>query len=293
MNAPSTDLLRIALLQGRGEPTREAALQATVRGIRTAAANGARIICTQELFLTPYFCRTQEPALFDLAETIPGPTTNTLAPLARELNVVLVLSLFEKRAPGLYHNTAAVIDADGTLLGIYRKMHIPQDPGFEEKFYFTPGDTGFRTWKTRHGNIGVIICWDQWYPESARLTALQGAQVIFAPTAIGWLAAEMAALGERQRNAWTTVQRGHAVANGCYYAAVNRVGTEGETQFWGTSFVADYCGEMIATGSEQTEEVLLADCDLRALEDHRRMWPFFRDRRIDAYAGITRRFDDG
>ena len=293
MKTPSTDTLRIALLQGRGEPTREAALQATVRGIRAAAAKGARVICTQELFLTPYFCRTQDPALFDLAETIPGPTTDALAPLARELNVVLVLSLFEKRAPGLYHNTAAVIDADGTLLGIYRKMHIPQDPGFEEKFYFTPGDTGFRTWKTRHGNIGVIICWDQWYPESARLTALQGAQVIFAPTAIGWLAAEKAALGERQRNAWTTVQRGHAVANGCYYAAVNRVGTEGETQFWGTSFVADYCGELIATGGEQNEEVLLADCDLRALEDHRRMWPFFRDRRIDAYAGITRRFDDG
>lgn len=258
--------------------------------MREAAAGGAQVICTQELFATPYFCRTQDPALFDLAEPVPGPTVARFQSVARELGVVLILSLFERRAAGLYHNTAAIVDADGEYLGLYRKMHIPQDPGFEEKFYFTPGDTGFRAWDTAFGRIGVIICWDQWYPESARLTAMHGAEIIFCPTAIGWLPEEKPTLGTAQKQAWTRVQQGHAVANGCYYAAVNRVGTEGSTEFWGGSFVSDYLGTSIAEAGAVEDAVLLADCDLRALEDHRRMWPFFRDRRIDAYSGLTRRF---
>ncbi|MGA0332667.1 MAG: carbon-nitrogen hydrolase [Kiritimatiellia bacterium] len=281
---------RIACLQTTGFPTAESAAAHTEDLIRRAAAGGAKIICTQELFLTPYFCRTQDPSLFDLAEPVPGPTTARFQKLAAELGVVLILSLFERRAAGLYHNTAAVLDADGSYLGSYRKMHIPQDPGFEEKFYFTPGDKGFRAWDTAHGRIGVIICWDQWYPESARLTALAGAEIIFCPTAIGWLPEEKAALGAGQLRAWQRVQEGQAVANGCYYAAVNRVGTEGETEFWGHSFVADYTGTLLAEGGETDTEILFADCDLKAMEDHRRMWPFFRDRRIDAYAGIMHRF---
>lgn len=284
--------VRIALLQGKGEVTQDKAYESTVGQIRAAATAGAKIICTQELFDTSYFCRTQDPAFFDLAVPIPGPVTDRFSGLAKELGVVLVLSLFERRAPGIYHNTAAVIDADGAYLGKYRKMHIPQDPGFEEKFYFTPGDLGFQSWQTKYGKIGVIICWDQWYPESARLTALKGAEIIFVPTAIGWLPEEKRQLGESQRNAWLNVQQGHAVANGCYYAAVNRVGTEGDTQFWGTSFVADYYGEFVAEASEDRTEILYADCDLQALEEHRRMWPFFRDRRIDSYQNILKRFDD-
>jgi N-carbamoylputrescine amidase len=282
--------VRIGLLQGRGENNVATAYARTEAMVRQAASGGAKIIATQELFRTPYFCRTQDTALFDLAETIPGPSTDRFSALAKELGVVLVLSLFEKRAPGLCHNTAVILDADGSLLGVYRKMHIPQDPGFEEKFYFTPGDTGFKAWDTAHGRIGVIICWDQWYPESARLTALQGAEIIFCPTAIGWLPEEKAALGRSQRSAWMRVQQGHAVANGCYYAAINRVGTEGDTEFWGTSFVADYFGNLLAEGGTGEEDVLFADCDLTAMEEHRRIWPFFRDRRIDAYGGILNRF---
>lgn len=281
---------RIACLQSKAHSSPVEACDRTEALIREAAAQGARILCTQELFPTPYFCRTQDPSLFDLAEPLPGPTTERFQSVARELGVVLILSLFERRAAGLHHNTAAILDADGSLLGRYRKMHIPQDPGFEEKFYFTPGDLGFRAWQTAFGKIGVIICWDQWYPESARLTAMQGAEIIFCPTAIGWLPEEKAELGAAQRNAWLRVQQGHAVANGCYYAAVNRVGTEGRTEFWGSSFVSDYTGTLITEGSTDSEEILLADCDLKALEDHRRMWPFFRDRRIDAYEGLTRRF---
>ena len=283
---------RLALLQSRAFPSKEEALDHHESLIRRAAAEGAQIVVTQELFLTPYFCRTQDPEQFDLAEPVPGPATERFGALAAELGVVLVLSLFERRAPGLYHNTAAVIDADGAYLGMYRKMHIPQDPGFEEKFYFTPGDTGFKTWNTRHGKIGVIICWDQWYPESARLTALSGAEILFVPTAIGWLPREKPTLGERQLRAWMRVQEGQAVANGCYYAAINRVGVEGETEFWGHSFVADYSGTLLAEGSYDREEILYADCDLKALEDHRRMWPFFRDRRIDAYDNLLKRFVD-
>ncbi|MDA3874072.1 MAG: carbon-nitrogen hydrolase [Kiritimatiellae bacterium] len=282
--------IRIACLQSKGYDSVAAAADRCEELIREAAAQDARIICTQELFLTPYFCRTQDPDLFDLAEPIPGPSTERFQALAKELKVVLILSLFERRARGMYHNTAAILDADGSYLGCYRKMHIPQDPGFEEKFYFTPGDTGFRAWDTAYGRIGVIICWDQWYPESARLTAMAGADIVFCPTAIGWLPREKPTLGDRQLRAWMRVQEGQAVANGCYYAAVNRVGIEGETEFWGHSFVADYSGTLLAEGSSDREEILIADCDLKAQEDHRRMWPFFRDRRIDAYSGLTQRW---
>jgi N-carbamoylputrescine amidase len=287
------DPVRVALVQGRAAASPAAALAELRDRIAEAAARGARIVCTQELATTPYFCRTQDPAAFDLAEPVPGPTTEKLARLAADLGVVVIAALFEKRAPGIYHNTAAVLDADGRLCGCYRKMHIPQDPGFEEKFYFTPGDLGFRSFPTRYGRIAVLICWDQWFPEAARLAALDGAEILFYPTAIGWLPEEKAALGAAQREAWQTVQRGHAVANGCYLAAVNRVGVEGRTEFWGHSFVADYLGRVVAQGSEKMPELVLADCDLRALEEHRRMWPFFRDRRIDAYDGLLRRFGHG
>ncbi len=284
--------LRIALIQGRDAGSPELNLSATCRAVREAAARGAKVICTQELFHLPYFCRKQDPALFDLAEPVPGPTTAALGELAAELGVVIVASLFERRASGVYHNTAAVLDADGSYLGKYRKMHIPQDPGFEEKFYFTPGDLGYKVWETRYGRIGVLICWDQWYPEAARLAALAGAEILFYPTAIGWLPEEKAEQGEAQHNAWETVQRGHAVANGCYVAAVNRIGTEGVTEFWGQSFVSDFYGQVVARASVADEEVLLADCDLQALEAMRRIWPFFRDRRIDSFDGLTRRMID-
>ena len=242
----STDrTVRIGLIQVREQGSAEANLAYTLDRIRQAAAGGAQIICTQELFTTSYFCRTQDPALFDLAESVPGPTTDALAALAAELGVVIIGSLFERRAAGVYHNTAAVIDADGSYLGKYRKMHIPQDPGFEEKFYFTPGDLGYKVWDTHFGKISVLICWDQWYPEAARLAALAGAEILFYPTAIGWLPEEKAELGSAQHTAWETVQRGHAVANGCYVAAVNRTGTEGDTEFWGQSFVADFYGQVM------------------------------------------------
>ena len=286
------DKIRIALLQDRDRGSAAAAADMTERLIAEAAANGAKIICTQELFLTEYFCWKQDPAFFDLAHRIPSALTDRFCGIAKRHEVVLILSLFEHRAPGLHHNTAVVIDADGRLLGRYRKMHIPQDPGFEEKFYFTPGDTGFQAFDTKHGRIGVIICWDQWYPESARLTALKGAKIIFCPTAIGGLASEGMELGALQRDAWLNVQRGHAVANGCYYAAVNRVGVEHDTRFWGSSFVCDFYGNHIAMGTLDGCEILYADCDFHAMEEHRRMWPFFRDRRIDAYEKLMRRFDD-
>ncbi|MFW6218439.1 MAG: carbon-nitrogen hydrolase [Verrucomicrobiota bacterium] len=284
--------VRIGLIQGREQGSKQADLDYTVARIREAAADGAQVICTQELFNTPYFCGTQETALFDLAEPVPGPTTDVLAALAGELSVVIIASLFERRGPGVYHNTAAVMDADGSYLGKYRKMHIPQDPGFEEKFYFTPGDLGYKVWETRFGKIGVLICWDQWYPEAARLAALAGAEILFYPTAIGWLPEEKAGLGEAQHSAWETVQRGHAVANGCYVAATNRVGTEGVTEFWGQSFVADFYGQVVKRAPVADEAVLLADCDLKALEDMRRIWPFFRDRRIDSYGSVTQRMID-
>lgn len=281
---------KIALIQLSADARPAVNKEKTEAAIREAAANGAQIICTQELFTTEYFCRTEECELFDLAEPIPGELTAAHQKLAAELGVVIVASGFEKRATGLYHNTAWVVDADGTFLGIYRKMHIPQDPGFEEKFYFTPGDLGYKAFDTKFGRIGVLICWDQWYPEAARLTAMQGAEILFYPTAIGWLPEEKPLLGAQQHCAWETVQRGHAVANGCYVCAVNRVGTEGESEFWGQSFVADYYGRIVAKAPVSDETILYADLDLDALEDHRRIWPFFRDRRIDSYGGITERW---
>ena len=287
------DSVRVGLVQLTAEDTPAANVRKTLPRIEEAAAKGAKIIGLQEMFTTKYFCVTQDPKNFDLAEPIEtGPSVTELAKAAKRLGVVIVAPLFEARGSEVYHNTAAVIDADGTVLGKYRKMHIPQDPGFEEKFYFTPGDLGFRTWKTAHGDIGVLICWDQWYPEAARLTALGGAQILFYPTAIGWLPEEKAALGHAQHNAWETVQRGHGVANGCYVAATNRVGTEGRTQFWGQSFVSDPYGEIVARASGEKEEVLLADCDLVKQREFRRIWPFFRDRRIDAYGDLTRRLRD-
>ena len=287
------DSVRIGLIQLTAEDTPAANVRKTLPRIEEAAAKGAKIIGLQEMFTTKYFCINQDPRNFDLAEPIEtGPSVTELAKAAKRLGVVIVAPLFEARGSEVYHNTAAVIDADGTVLGKYRKMHIPQDPGFEEKFYFTPGDLGFRTWKTAHGDIGVLICWDQWYPEAARLTALGGAQILFYPTAIGWLPEEKAALGHAQHNAWETVQRGHGVANGCYVAATNRVGTEGRTQFWGQSFVSDPYGEIVARASVEQEEILLADCDLVKQREFRRIWPFFRDRRIDAYGDLTRRLRD-
>jgi len=256
--------------------------------IRDAAGKGAQVICLPELFNTLYFCIEQNVDNFDLAEPIPGPTTERLCALARELEVVIVVPLFEKGGiAGVYYNSVAVIDADGTLLGSYQKTHIPQDPGFEEKFYFTPGDDINSVWHTRYGKIGVLICWDQWYPEAARLIALSGADIILYPTAIGWLPEEKAELGAAQLNAWQTIQCAHAVANGCTVAAINRCGTEGETEFWGHSFVANTYGQRVVEAGDSSEEILLHEVDLKAQEDFRRIWPFFRDRRIDAYGDIT------
>jgi N-carbamoylputrescine amidase len=285
-------IVKLGLIQTHATDDKADNLRRTVALVRTAAKQGAQIVCLQELFLTPYFCKREDTSLFNLAEPVPGDTTKQLSDLARELGVVIVASLFEKRAPGIYHNTAAILDADGAFLGKYRKMHIPEDPGFNEKFYFTPGDLGYRTWRTKFANIGVLVCWDQWYPEAARLTAMTGADILFYPTAIGWLKSEKAELGKAQHCAWETVQRGHAVANGCYLAAVNRVGVEEQTEFWGQSFVANPYGEIVSKGPVSDEEALIVECDLKAVEDFRRIWPFFRDRRIDSYQGVTQRWGD-
>jgi N-carbamoylputrescine amidase len=262
--------------------------------IREAAGKGAQIVCLQELFRSQYFCREEDPGLFDLAEPVPGPTTESLARLARELQVAIIGSVFERRAAGVYHNTAVVMDADGALLGIYRKMHIPDDPGYYEKYYFTPGDLGFRCFDTRFARVAPLVCWDQWYPEAARLAALGGAQVLFYPTAIGWHPAEKARYGAAEHDAWRTIQRSHAIANGLYVAAVNRVGYEGPPEkgleFWGGSFVADPFGQVLAEASHDGEETLIVECDPRRIEEVRRNWPFLRDRRIDAYTGITDRW---
>jgi N-carbamoylputrescine amidase len=285
-------IVNLGLIQTHASEDKADNLSRTIALIRQAAKQGAKVVCLQELFLTPYFCKREDTTFFDLAEPVPGDTTKQLADLARELGVVIVASLFEKRAPGIYHNTAAVLDADGSYLGKFRKMHIPEDPGFNEKFYFTPGDLGYRVWDTKFGKLGVLVCWDQWYPEAARLTAMQGADILLYPTAIGWLKSEKTELGKAQHCAWETVQRGHAVANGCYLAAVNRVGIEEESEFWGQSFVANPYGEIVAKGCANEEEVLIVSCDLGAVEDFRRIWPFFRDRRIDSYAGVTERWGE-
>jgi N-carbamoylputrescine amidase len=297
MNRSASDaIVKVGLIQAACAADTAANLKSTLAAAERAAAQGAQIICTQELFRSQYFCQTEDPQHFRLAEPIPGPSTEAFQGLAKEKQVVVIASLFEKRAAGLYHNTAAIIDADGSLLGIYRKMHIPDDPLYYEKFYFTPGDLGFRAWQTRYGKIGVLICWDQWYPEAARLTALQGAEILFCPTAIGWHPGEKAEQGERQHSAWETVQRAHAIANGCYVAVPNRVGHEklaGEgLEFWGQSFVAGTFGEILAKASGTEDEVLVVPLDLGRVEVSRTHWPFLRDRRIDAYAGLTRRLID-
>lgn len=292
-----TSIVNLGLVQHRCTADPAENFARAEAGVREAAGRGAQIICLQELFQSLYFCQAEDHDFFRLAEPVPGPATTRLAALAGELRVVLIASLFEKRAPGVFHNTVAVLDADGSYLGKYRKMHIPDDPLFYEKFYFTPGDLGFRAWSTAYGRIGVCICWDQWYPEAARLTALHGAEILFYPTAIGWHPAEKAEYGRRQHGAWETVQRGHAVANGCYVVAPNRVGHEAPSggpgiEFWGQSFVADPSGEVIARASDSEEETLVVPVDLAQVEFQRQHWPFFRDRRIDAYGDITRRMID-
>jgi N-carbamoylputrescine amidase len=288
--------VKIGLIQTACSADPAANLKKTLAAAETAAKQGAKIISTQELFRSQYFCQSEDHKFFELAEPIPGPTTETLQKLAREHEVVVVGSLFEKRAAGLYHNTAVVIDADGALLGRYRKMHIPDDPLYFEKFYFTPGDLGFRAWETRYGRIGVLVCWDQWYPEAARLTALQGAEILFYPTAIGWHPSEKAEHGERQHAAWEMIQRSHAIANGCYVAAPNRIGHEklaGDgIEFWGQSFVAGTSGEILARASADREEVVVVEVDLAKVDETRTHWPFLRDRRIDAYAELTKRLID-
>lgn len=266
-------------------------IESTIQQIEAAASRGAQLICLQELFSSHYFCQSEDHEQFRIAESIPGPTTDRMCELAKRLGVVIVAGVFERRAPGIFHNSAVVIEADGQILGTYRKMHIPDDPYFYEKFYFTPGDLGFRSFKTSVGNVGVCICWDQWFPESARLTAMQGAEILVFPTAIGWQAPEKEQFGQSQRNAWQTMMRSHAIANGVFVVAPNRVGVEGSIEFWGGSFVADPYGQIMAQAG-QDAETLVVECDFGLVETARTHWPFFRDRRIDAFGGLTRRWID-
>ncbi len=294
---------RVGLVQMSAAPEPEKNMERAMEFVRQAAGRGAQIVCLPELFQTQYFCQREDTELFDLAEPIPGPATEKLSALARELGIVLIASLFEKRTAGVYHNTAALFDADGSLGGLYRKMHIPDDPLYYEKFYFTPGDLGFRAFNTKVGRVGTLVCWDQWYPEGARLTALQGAHLLFYPTAIGWHPSEKEEFGPAQHDAWRTIQRSHAIANGVYVAVVNRVGFEtgnirgnsapgAGLEFWGGSFFCDPFGRVLAEASHDKEEILIGDVDLKSLEDIRRNWPFLRDRRIDSYAPITSRVID-
>ncbi|MBA2270223.1 MAG: carbon-nitrogen hydrolase [Chthoniobacterales bacterium] len=292
-----TEKTNVALVQMRCGIEPAANLEKAIAFIDEAAKSGADIVCLPELFRTQYFCQSEDHANFALAEAIPGPTTESLGEVARRNSVVVVASLFEKRAAGVYHNTAAIIDADGKFLGKYRKMHIPDDPAFYEKFYFTPGDLGFKAWPTSRGNIGVCVCWDQWYPEAARLTALRGAQLLFYPTAIGWHPAEKEQYGRAQHSSWETIQRSHAIANGCFVAAVNRVGHEAPAggagiEFWGQSFICGPSGEILAKGSVDQEEIVMAEVTWGRIDEHRTHWPFLRDRRIDAYTGMEQRLID-
>ena len=302
---PSSTTVKVGLTQMACGEDPKANLTRQLALVERALKKGARIVCTQELFRSQYFCQSEEHRFFALAETIPGPSTDALARLAKRYRSVIVASLFEKRAAGLYHNTAAVIDADGVLLGVYRKMHIPDDPLFYEKFYFAPGDTGFRAWKTKHATIGVLVCWDQWFPEAARLTALQGADILFYPTAIGWHPSEKKQYGKAQHDAWEVIQRSHAVANGCYVCVPNRMGHErirsasgtalvdkDGLEFWGQSFVVSPDGQVVERAPVNRESVVLADCDLARVEFSRTHWPFLRDRRVDAYGDLSKRFSD-
>jgi N-carbamoylputrescine amidase len=293
---------KVALIQMKCSPRPAENLKRAIAFVQQAAKKGAKIVCLPELFQTQYFCQREDHALFDCAESIPGPTSQKLATIAKSSKIVLIASLFEKRARGLYHNTAVTFGPDGKQISLYRKMHIPDDPLYYEKFYFTPGDTGFLSTSTKFGNIGTLVCWDQWYPEGARLTALAGADILFYPTAIGWHPSEKARHGKAQHDAWRTIQRSHAIANGVYVAAVNRVGEEDGNvngnkaqvgdglEFWGASFLCDPFGRVILEGSHNKEEVLIAEIDIGKVENVRRHWPFLRDRRIDAYSGITKRF---
>ncbi len=299
MKSAASSEIKLGLVQTDVLASPDANLKKTVALIERAAKSGAQIICTQELFRSQYFCQSEDHKNFLLAEKIPGPSTDAFQKLAKKHKVVIVASLFEKRASGVYHNTAAIIDADGSLLGIYRKMHIPDDPLFYEKFYFTPGDLGFKAWQTKYAKIGVLICWDQWYPEAARLTAMQGAEILFYPTAIGWHPTEKKKYGIKQHGAWETIQRAHAVANGCYVAVANRTGLEvldgvgGDgIEFWGQSFIAGTSGEIIAKAGSDKEEILIAPVDLANVDVTRTHWPFLRDRRIDAYGDLTKRLSD-
>jgi len=296
MKRAPASVVKIGLIQTACSANPDTNLRQILALGERAARRGAQIICTQELFRSQYFCQREDHANFKLAEPIPGPSTEALGRLAKKHQVVIIASLFEKRAAGVYHNTAAVIDADGSLLGSYRKMHIPDDPLYYEKFYFAPGDLGFKAWPTRYGKIGVLICWDQWYPEAARLTALQGAQILFYPTAIGWHPGEKKKYGERQHDAWETIQRSHAISNGCYVAVSNRVGHEKLAgrgiEFWGQSFVAGTSGEILARAGAKRAEVLIVPVDLARVDVTRTHWPFLRDRRIDAYGNLTKRFVD-
>ena len=286
----------VALIQIQCSTVPVENLQKACDRLREAASRGAQIACLPELFLTPYFCQKEDPTLFDLAEPIPGPTTHVLSAVAKETGLVIVGSVFEHRAPGIYHNTAVVFNADGSINGIYRKMHIPDDPLYYEKYYFTPGDLGFQNFETKYAKVGTLVCWDQWYPEAARITALKGAEILFYPTAIGWHPAEKAEFGTAQADAWMTMQRAHAISNGVYVAAVNRIGHEGPAggglEFWGGSFVCDPFGRVLARAGIDTEDILIVACDPRLQEETRRNWPFLRDRRIDAYGPITQRFLD-
>ena len=280
----------LSLIQTPAGTDKNENVERTIDLIRSAASGGANVICLQELFNTTYFCATVDQANFKLAESIPGPTTEKLASLASELSVVLLVPIFERAAPGIYFNSMVVIDADGSLLGTYRKMHIPEDPGFHEKYYFTPGDLGYKVFDTAYGKIGALICWDQWFPEAARLTALKGADVLVYPTAIGTLHTESDADKKQFTDAWRTIQRSHAIANGCFVASINRVGEEGASRFWGGSFIAGPFGEILAEGGEE-EEIITAVIDPSAIEVQRQTWPFFRDRRIDSYGPIKKRLD--
>jgi N-carbamoylputrescine amidase len=299
----STGKFRVGLVQMSCGPDPDENVEKAAQRVREAADGGAQVVCLPELFRTQYFCQREDADLFDLAEPIPGPTTQRIAEVAREKKVSVVVSVFERRAVGVYHNTAAVLDADGTLKGIYRKMHIPDDPLYYEKYYFTPGDLGYKCFDTEYGNIGTLVCWDQWYPEGARLTAIQGANVLFYPTAIGWHPSEKAEYGKAQHDAWRTIQRAHAIANGVYVAVVNRVGHEtgnirgnkaegAGLEFWGGSFFCDAFGQVIAEASHDREEILIGEVDPKQMETVRRNWPFLRDRRIDSYGPITSRFID-
>jgi N-carbamoylputrescine amidase len=286
------DIVTLALLQMSASKEPEANLSKAMTRIREAAKQGAQIVCLQELFRSRYFCQSEDQRCFNLAEPIPGPSTETLGALGRELQVVIVASLFEKRSAGIYHNTAVVLDADGTIAGRYRKMHIPDDPLYFEKFYFTPGDLGFPSFQTRYARIGALVCWDQWFPEAARLASLSGAEILVYPTAIGWIPKELRAVAQQQRDAWELIQRAHAVANGVYVASVNRVGREASLKFWGHSFVAGPSGEILSIAGGDREEIVIAQCDLRKIDETRQSWPFFRDRRIDAYGALQARFID-